>query len=469
MSRRKKIINQVEVIDIAHKGHSIGKTPEGEVVVLLENVPPGEVVSMVVTRKKKGLKHGFVQDTLKSSPHRVPPVCNHFGVCGGCKWQHFDYQKQLIHKENAVRQAIIRIAKDEGNKVKPIIGADPIYAYRNKLEYSGSTKRWLTKEEIDSETQFDDRAGLGFHISGAFDKVLDIEQCHLQDDLSNELRNTLRSLAIEHQWSYFNIREQHGLLRNLMVRNSTLGQWMITFIFGENDSKTIQVVMQEMINRFPSVNSWNYIVNTKGNSSFFDLPVHHFNGKPYIEEVLGNIRYRISPKSFFQTNSYQAKILYDLALSLAALDPDDIVYDLYTGTGSIALYLAHNCLKVVGIEVIDEAIRDAKINAQINGIENASFLVGDVKDVLEPQFKDIHGYPDVVITDPPRAGMHADVVATLLALLPKKIVYISCNPATQARDIELLKKQYHLEEVIPVDMFPHTSHIESVALLTLAT
>ena len=466
MGRKKKIIQDVSVIDMADRGNSIGRAPSGEIVILQSGAVPGDVIDMVVTRKKKGMKFGFVKETKSLSEDRVTPKCPNFGTCGGCKWQHLDYKKQAQYKENSVRQVIQRIAKDDGEKVGAIKAAGSIYEYRNKLEYSFSTKRWLTLDEINSEEDIPDRKGLGFHISGAFDKVLQIEECHLQEGLSNEIRNTLGALATEHEWPYYDIRKNKGLLRNVIVRNSTLGHWMITLVFGER-SKLIDEVMSEMIKAFPQVTSWHYMINEKQNSSLADIPSTHVAGENNIQEQLGALKYNISPKSFFQTNSQQAKVLYDTALEMAGLQSDEIVYDLYTGTGSIALYLARDCKKVVGIEVIPEAIEDAKKNAALNDIENASFLVGDVKDVLDPQFNQIHGQPDLVITDPPRAGMHEEVVQTLLQLQPKRIVYISCNPSTQARDILLLKESYKLEKVTPVDMFPHTSHIESVALLSL--
>jgi len=467
MARKKQVLNNIDVIDIADKGHAIGKTPEGEIVILLGGCVPGDKINMRVHRKKKGLKHGYVTEVISKSKNRTTPFCEYFGTCGGCKWQSLDYAVQAALKEKAVKSTISRIAKDDDNKVQPIIAADKIQRYRNKLEYTFSTKRWLTLEEINSEKDFDDRNGLGFHISGAFDKVLDIQQCYLQDELSDKLRNRLRELAEEKGWPFYDIRNNHGFLRNIMIRNATTDQWMVTFIFGRDDQDMISEVTSEMITSFPEVTSWHYIVNAKANSSFNDLPSVHVSGATHIMETLGDISYRISPKSFFQTNSYQAKQLYDAALSLAKIGPQDIVYDLYTGTGSIALYRANSCKQVVGIEVIQEAIDDAKINAETNKIDNATFLVGDVKDVLDPDFAINYGEADVVITDPPRAGMHKDVVDTLLTLAPQRIVYISCNPSTQARDILLLKEKYELKEVIPCDMFPHTSHIESIASLEL--
>ena len=467
MARRKKKIEGVRIIDIGDRGHAIGKTPEGEVVILLDQPVPGDVVNMVATRKKKGLKHGFVTDYVTTSEHRVEPSCIHFGDCGGCKWQHFAYEQQALHKENTVKQVISRIAKDDLSKVEPVQKADRTYGYRNKLEYSFSTKRWLTQEEVDSGKTFDHRPGVGFHISGAFDKILHVDECLLQDSLSNTIRNRIHTLAQEKDWSYYHIRENKGLLRNLMIRNSRLGQWMVTVVFGERDQEKIDQIFDLLIPEFPQVNSWYAMVNTKMNSSYFDIDAVHISGEKHIEEILDDVRYKISPKSFFQTNPYQAEILYRQALLLAELRPTDIVYDLYTGTGSIALFLAKQCASVVGIEVVPEAIEDAWLNAEINQIKNAHFIVGDVKDVLTDHFQKEFGTPNVIVTDPPRAGMHEDVVKTILTLEADRVVYISCNPSTQARDILLLHEKYDLIKVVPVDMFPHTSHIESVALLTL--
>lgn len=452
---------------MADRGHAIGRTSEGEIVILLGGAVPGDIVNMRVQNKKKGLKQGYVTSITQYSEHRVTPLCVHFGTCGGCKWQNLDYNVQTRLKERSVAQVIKRIAKDDENKVAPIQKATTTYVYRNKLEYSFSTKRWLTAEEIQSDQPIEQRRGLGFHIAGAFDKVLEIEKCHLQADYSNQIRNTLRDLAHLHNWSYYDIKHNMGLLRNVVVRNTTTGAWMVILVFGENDASKIAEVCALMQEHLSEVTSWHYIINTKSNSSLSDLQTHHISGDTHITEVLDSVHYRISAKSFFQTNSYQAKTLYDIALQYAAIGPQDVVYDLYTGTGSIALYLARYCRSVVGIEVIEEAIEDAILNAAINEIDNATFLVGDCKDVLDPGFADRYGRPDVLITDPPRAGMHQEVIETLLKLRPPKIVYISCNPATQARDILLLKASYELVAVTPVDMFPHTSHIESVALLRL--
>lgn len=467
MARKKPVIEDVLAIDIADKGKTVGRTPAGEIVMVQSGCVPGDVFDFRYLRKKKGIKNGIVHQIKEYSTDRVDSFCSHFGDCGGCKWQNLSYQKQIELKENAVRQVIKRIAHDNGEKVTAIRGAEVTRHYRNKLEYTFSSKRWLTLEEINSEETFDDRDGLGFHVAGAFDKVLHLDECHLQDSLSNELRLATHSLAQEHGWSYYNIRENHGFLRNLMIRNTTMGQWMVTLILGEDRPKDIKLLFDSLLSLFPQITSWHYMINGKMNSSTFDIPSVHVAGTDHIQEKLDNVIYRISPKSFFQTNSHQAKVLYDVARDLADLQQGDVLYDLYTGTGSIALYMATLCSSVVGIEEIPEAIADAKINAEVNKLENTEFLVGDVKDVLKVDFTEKYGAPDVVITDPPRAGMHADVVETLLALESPKIVYISCNPSTQGRDILLLKEKYELIEVVPVDMFPHTSHIESVALLRL--
>ncbi len=465
--RKKKIIENVVAIDVGDKGHTIGRTQEGEIVIINGGCVPGDTIDFLHLRKKKGLKFGLVQRITQYSVDRVASFCEHFGTCGGCKWQNLDYTAQLKYKYQAVSQAIRRIAKDDQDKVSEIIACDKISEYRNKLEYSFSSKRWLTDEEIASGQDYSHQAGLGFHIAGAFDKVLNIDKCHLQEDLSNQIRNQIGAIAKEKNWKYYDIRNNHGFLRNIVIRNTTIGEWMVTVVFGNSDVEAIDEFFQTIIPLFEQVTSWHYMINEKKNSSTSDLLSVHVEGTTDIKEKIGSILYKISPKSFFQTNSYQTQNLYDQAKVLADLKSDDIVYDLYTGTGSIALYLADSCHKVVGIEQIPEAIADAKENALNNNIDNAEFFVGDVKDVLKESFKELYGRPDVVVTDPPRAGMHPDVVETILSLEPEKIVYISCNPSTQARDILLLKSKYVLERVVPVDMFPHTSHIESVALLRL--
>ena len=463
--RRKKTIEDIDVIDIADKGHTIGKTKEGE-IILVDGAVPGDNINALILRKKKGLKFGKVLKTNLYSEYRTTPFCDHFDLCGGCKWQNLNYKKQAELKEQAVKAAIRRIAHDDPEKVESILAAEKIKNYRNKLEYAFSNKRWLTEEEIASQEDFGITNAVGFHRAGAFDKVVPIETCHLQENLSNEIRNHLRDQALDKGYTFFDIKNNQGLLRNLTVRNTTTGEWMVNVAFGEKNEK-IQDVMDDLVNSFPQVNSWHYVINEKKNDTIFDLPVVNYHGASGIIERLGHIDCHIGPKSFFQTNTHQAVRLYETAMDYADLSDDDILYDLYTGTGTIALFASKNCKKVIGIEQVPEAIDDAIKNMNRNNITNCDFLVGDVRDTLKVEFKSSYGSPDVLITDPPRAGMHPDVITTLIELSPPKIVYISCNPSTQARDILLLKEKYELVKCKPVDMFPHTSHIESVALLKL--
>ena len=463
--RKKKTIEGIEVIDIADKGHSIARTQEGE-IILLDGAVPGDNVNAVILRKKKGMKFGKVLHTNLYSEYRSDPFCDHFEQCGGCKWQNLNYSKQVELKEKAVKAAIRRIAQDDEEKVEPILRAEKTRYYRNKLEYAFSNKRWLTEEEVASGEDFSARNAVGFHRAGAFDKVVEVEQCHLQENLSNEIRNFVRDFAKKHELSFYDIRNNHGLLRNLTIRNTSIGEWMVTVSFGEQCEK-VAFLMEALCAQFKEVTSWHYVINEKLNDSIFDLPVVNFEGKTGIIEKLGHIKCHIGPKSFFQTNSEQALQLYKVAMDYAQLSSSNVMYDLYTGTGTIALFAAKSCKSVVGIEQIPEAIEDANANKKRNQITNCEFLVGDVKDVLSVDFKEKYGAPDVLMTDPPRAGMHPDVVSTILALEAPKVVYISCNPSTQARDILLLKEKYELMKCKPVDMFPHTSHIESVALLKL--
>ncbi|MEE9373364.1 MAG: 23S rRNA (uracil(1939)-C(5))-methyltransferase RlmD, partial [Saprospiraceae bacterium] len=412
MRRRKKTIEQVEVIDIADKGHSIGKTPSGE-ILLIDGAVPGDNIDMVVLRKKKGLKFGKVLKINTYSEYRTEPFCGHFNQCGGCKWQNLNYEKQAELKENAVKAAIRRIADDDEGKVESILKGKKTRYYRNKLEYAFSNKRWLTEEEISSEEVIEARNAVGFHKAGAFDKVVEIEQCHLQEDLSNKVRNHLRDKALEKGYTFYDIRNNHGLLRNLTIRNTTTGQWMVTVVFGEKKDQ-IQEIMIDLSTTFTDITSWYYMINEKKNDSVHDQVAIHYKGEKGIIENLGHIKCYIGPKSFFQTNSTQAVNLYQIAIDYAELSADDILYDLYTGTGTIALYAAKFCKMVVGIEQIPEAIDDANHNSTINNITNCNFLVGDVRDTLSLEYKEKYGAPDVLITDPPRAGMHADVISTIL-------------------------------------------------------
>lgn len=464
--RTKKIVKNLKVHGIADKGMAVARDEEG-LVYFVKGAVPGDEIDMLVLRKKKGFQTGIVNDFISYSSKRIVPVCEHFGLCGGCKWQNLSYPDQLHFKQENVNAAITRIAKLNDDIIEPIIGSKLTTFYRNKLEYSFSTKRWLTDEQIHSDATDLQKPALGFHAPGTFDKIIDVNKCHLQDDKSNKIRNWFRAYANEKNLSYYDIKGHNGFFRNLIVRNTTLGEWMINIVLGENQKEEILAICKKLIVDFPFITTLFYTVNKKVNDTILDQDVICYHGPGFIKEKLGDLTFKIGPKSFFQTNSTQAKVLYDNVVSFANLKGTENVYDLYTGTGSIALYLAAHCKKVVGIESVKEAINDAHYNKELNGITNADFLVGDVKDVLTPTFKDKYGHPDVIVTDPPRAGMHKDVVETLLELKAKKIVYVSCNPATQARDLLLLSALYDVTRIQPVDMFPHTSHIESIALLEL--
>lgn len=463
---KKKIVNNVNIIDTADKGYCIGKDNEGR-VYMVEDTVPGDRVDIVVFKKRKGMGYASPQHFHEYSKYRTQPFCKHFGVCGGCKWQHMSYEGQLAFKAQTVKNAMERIAKIDAGEIRPIMGSPTQEFYRNKMEFAFSSKRWLSREELEQENPVEVREGLGLHRPGAFDKVVDIQYCHLQDDYSNSIRNGVREYAIKNGLSFFEPRSQKGLLRNLLIRNTTLEEWMVVVVFAEHDEDQINNLMGWMASAFEQLTSLQYIINTKKNDSIFDQEVILYSGKDHIVEQLGAVKFRISAKSFFQTNSVQAKNLYDIVSTLAGLSGQETVYDLYTGTGSIALYLAQQAGKVIGIEEVEAAVEDARVNMALNDIENTVFYAGDVKAILSTEFADTHGLPDVVVTDPPRAGMHNKVVEVLLALKPPVIVYVSCNPATQARDLSLLKDLYDVVTVQPVDMFPHTHHIESVAKLVL--
>lgn len=459
------MLEHITVTGIADKGRAVGRAPDGR-VVFVEKAVPGDVVDVQVTKKRKDYYLGYATRWHAWSPDRVEPFCAHFGLCGGCKWQNLAYEAQLRHKQQVVQQAIERIGKVQPREFLPIIGADSDRYYRNKLEYSFSARRWLTREEIASGVSNEEPVA-GFHAPGSFDKVIDIGHCHLQPEPSNALRLAVKEIASRLGKPFYDMQTHHGFLRNMVVRTSSLGQVMVIIAFGEADMDSIQALLDELIGRFPELTSLYYCINTKQNDFLLDLDMVCYHGEPFIEEQLGHVRFAIGPKSFFQTNTGQAKKLYDTAAVFAGLTGTEMVYDLYTGLGSIALYVAHAARHVVGIEEVAAAIEDAKANARRNAIDNCTFYAGDVKDYLSPDFAREHGMPDVVITDPPRAGMHKDVVETLLQLRAPRIVYVSCNPATQARDIHLLSEAYELTRLQPVDMFPHTHHIESVAQLDL--
>lgn len=470
MARTRKqlpILEEVTITDVAAEGKSIARV--NDMVVFIPYGAPGDVVNVKLDKKKKNFAEGHIDRLISPSTIRVTPPCEHFGVCGGCKWQHLPYESQLHFKQKQVKDALERIAKIKIPEIRPILGSSNIWEYRNKMEYTFSNRCWLTFEQLNSEEQFHDRNAVGFHIPGAFDKVLDIHKCHLQDDLSNRLRNFLREYAKEKGYSFYDLKAQHGLLRTMMVRITSIGQTMLLVSFGENDNESINDVMQAIKNKFPDLTSLLYVVNTKANDTFADLDIETYSGMPYIEEDMDGLRFRIGPKSFYQTNSRQAHELYKTVRELADLKGDELVYDLYTGTGTIANFVSKHCSKVIGIEYVPEAIADAKVNSEVNGINNTLFYAGDMKDVLTEDFVANHGRPDVMIIDPPRAGMHADVINVILSTKPERIVYVSCNPASQARDLALLDCEYEVNAVQPVDMFPHTHHVENVVRLSKRT
>lgn len=465
MGRKKKMVYDVPVVDVADRGKSVAKDSEGK-VYFIDKAVPGDVVDILVLKKKKSFFQGIVKAYKKKSEDRVEPRCEHFGICGGCKWQHLDYEAQLRFKSNTVLNAMTRIGNVDPAVIKPIKRAKEIFNYRNKLEYSFSNKRWLTDAEIQSEGKINQSPALGFHAPGAFDKVVDVNTCHLQDDLSNMIRNFVRTYTQEHQLEYYDARAHTGLMRNMILRNTSLGQWMLIMSFAHEDD-AVMPLMNELITQFPQITSMHYVINKKHNDTILDQNIILHHGDPFIIEKLGTVQYKIGPKSFFQTNTAQANVLFDTVVEFAELNGDENIYDLYTGLGSIALYVSKSAQHVTGIEEVEAAIVDAKENARLNEIDNTTFYAGDVKDILTPEFSQKHGKPDLVITDPPRVGMHKDVVKTLLSLEAPRIVYVSCNPATQARDLDLLSEKYKTVLMQPVDMFPHTHHIENVALLVL--
>lgn len=469
MNLKNKVLKGIEIEGIAAEGKCITRY-DGK-VVFVTDVAPGDVADIKVIRKKKSFLEAVPVSFSKYSDKRQEPFCSHFGTCGGCKWQHINYATQLYYKQQQVVDSLERIAKVAIPEVSPILASDDTQYYRNKLEFTFSNKRWLTREEIDEGDNLE-RNALGFHIPKRFDKILDIDHCYLQTDPSNAIRLATKDIALKHQIPFFDLVSQTGYLRNLIIRSSSIGEVMVILqVAGDND-QWLTTVLDHLRSSFPEITSLNYVINTKGNETFHDLEVVNYHGKPFITEEMPLpdrpdqvVKFQIGPKSFFQTNAAQANVLYRKTWELAGLTGQELVYDLYTGTGTIANYVAHNAKKVIGIEYVEAAIEDAKVNARINDIRNTEFFAGDMKDLLSDRFIDKHGRPDVVITDPPRAGMHADVCAVLLTAAPQRIVYVSCNPATQARDIALLDEQYKVTAVQPVDMFPHTHHVENIVLL----
>ena len=474
MSRKKReqpIIENVTITDVAAEGKALVRI--NDLVVFVPFVVPGDVVDLKILKKKHSYAEAVAVKIHQLSKVRAVPFCEHFGVCGGCKWQNLPYEEQLRYKQKQVSDCLTRIAKVELPEISPIMGSEETMRYRNKLEYSFSNMRWLTTEELAAIDAPDNTAerkqpGLGFHIPGAFDKVLHINSCKLQDGVSDRIRNAAYSYSVEHGIPFINLRSLEGVLRDMMVRVVTTGQIMVLVqakVANPAEQEQFMGLMQYLSDSFPEITSLLYVINNKCNDTFGDLDVHVFRGEEFIYEIMENLRFKIGPKSFFQTNSRQAYRLYSVVRKLADLKPDEVVYDLYTGTGTIAQFISAGAKKVIGIEYVPEAIEDAKINAALNKIENTEFFAGDMKDVLNDSFIAEHGTPDVIITDPPRAGMHPDVVKVILEAAPKRIVYVSCNPATQARDIALLDQGYKVMAVQPVDMFPHTQHVEVVTLL----
>jgi 23S rRNA (uracil1939-C5)-methyltransferase len=457
------VLERVTIVDIGAEGNAIGRVDD--MVVFAPMVIPGDVVDIQLKRKRRKFAEGVVIKIHEYSSDRIKPACVHFGVCGGCKWQHLPYDKQLYYKQKQVKDNLERIGKIDIRELKPIKGSEDAFFYRNKLEFTFSDKRWLTKEEIASDLNFDKMNGVGFHIPGQFDKVLDITECLLQPEPSNQIRNAVREYSLQNKLVFFDLREQTGLLRNLIVRNSTSGGLMVIVIFFHNDTEKRVALLDFIKERFPQVTSLMYSINTKRNDSLGDQEVISYSGEDHIIENIDDLVFRVGPKSFYQTNTKQAVELYRIAKEFAGLTGKEIVYDLYTGTGTIANYVARDSQKVIGVEFVEEAIKDAEINSKLNNIKNTRFFSGDMKSILTDEFISINGSPDVIITDPPRAGMHEDVIKTILKASPERIVYVSCNPATQARDILLLSKNYKTEFIQPVDMFPHTHHVENVVLL----
>ena len=469
MSRKRKplpILENIEITGIAAEGKALARV--NDLVVFVPSAVPGDVVDLQVRRKKHSYAEAEIIRFHRRSPERVQPFCPHFGVCGGCKWQCLPYEKQLHYKQQQVTDHLQRIAKVELPEISPILGSVRQTHYRNKLEFGFSDKRWLTEEEVRSGVEFDNMNALGFHIPGAFDKILDIQTCSLMDSLNDRIRNGIRDYALSHGLSFFNLRSATGLLRNLMLRTSSTGEVMLLIQFSIRNAEE-ETQARELLDHvhfsFPEITSLLWVNNLKCNDTIGDLPVHTHHGTPFIIEEMEGLRFKVGPKSFYQTNTEQAYELYKVARNFAELKPTDLVYDLYTGTGTIASFVARSAKQVIGIEYVPEAIEDAKENARFNGLDNTLFFAGDMKDILTAEFVGKYGRPDVIITDPPRAGMHTDVIKTILLAAPRRIVYVSCNSATQARDLALLDADYRVTAVQPVDMFPQTHHVENVVRL----
>ena len=477
MARKKKelpLLEQVTITDVAAEGKALARV--NDMVVFVPYVVPGDVVDLQIKRKKHSYAEAVAVKFHEYSPLRSEPFCKHFGVCGGCKWQCLSYDEQIRYKQKQVTDNLVRFGKVDLPEISPILGSELTERYRNKLEFTFSNKRWLTQEEVDKDFKYDQMNAVGFHIPGAFDKVLAIDECHLMDDICNCIRNGVRDYAYEHEYTIFDLRSQEGMLRNMMIRiaedenDRSIKGLMVVMQFkivAPAEEQQMFQLLQYMSDTWPEITSLIYVINNKCNDTIGDLPIHVFKGEDHIIEEMEGLKFKVGPKSFYQTNSRQAYNLYKVTREFAGLTGDELVYDLYTGTGTIANFVSRKARKVIGIEYVPEAIEDAKVNSAINGIDNTLFFAGDMKDILNQEFINEYGRPDVIITDPPRAGMHGDVIDTILFAEPKRIVYVSCNPATQARDLSLLDVKYKVMRVQPVDMFPHTHHVENVVLLEL--
>ena len=464
MSKKIKIFNSVEIIDIGSKGQSIAKNSEG-IVIMLKNGVPGDIVDIKTYKKKKKYFLGNITKYHSYSKLRVEPKCEHFGTCGGCKWQNMIYDSQTQFKENKIRHSFKKIFNSI--EVNPIIKCNEEYFYRNKLEFSFTENRWLTNQEISSNKKGIERRGIGFHISGMWDKVVDINNCHLQSDPSNKIRLSIKEYAINNNFSFYNSRSKQGLLRNLMIRNTSLNEFMVIIQFFEKKTEKIKSILNHLKISFPEIKSIQYVINNKENDSIYDRDIKLFYGEKFITEIIDKLYFKIYPKSFFQTNINQTTKLYKTVKKLANLKGNEIVYDLYSGLGTISQFISKNAKKVIGIESIKEAVQSAKKSAIENKINNVEFEVGDIKNIFTSKFVKKHGNPDLIITDPPRDGMHKDVIKEILKLETNLIIYVSCNPSTQLRDLEKLQEKYTIKKIQPVDMFPHTDHVENVVLLKI--
>ncbi len=471
MQKKKNLplLEKVEILDAGAEGKAIARVDK--MVIFIPYVVPGDVVDVQLTRKKNSYAEGWAVKFHEYSDKRTEPRCEHFGFCGGCKWQNMKYNQQLVYKQKQVSDNFIRIGKLEFDEISPILASEKEYYYRNKLEYTFANRKWFQEYDPEKKDELNPN-GLGFHLPGKFDRILDIEHCYLQPDPSNEIRLAVRAFALKEKLDFYDVRKKEGFLRNLIIRNTGAGDWMLIMVFNNEDDERIEKMMNFIRDKFPQVKSLMYIINPKRNDDLSDLEVRLFSGDPFITEEMKAFRegdpplqFRIGPLSFFQTNTRQAERLYRIAADFAGFTGNEVVYDLYTGTGTIASYIARSVAKVVGIEYVASAIEDAKENAKLNGLENTSFFAGDIIKILNEDFILENGKPDIIITDPPRSGMHEKVIEQILSIAPEKVVYISCNPATQARDLAMMKEAYEIRKIQPVDMFPHTQHVENVVLL----